>query len=489
MRHPISIVGLGAGDINQLPLGLYKELKNANKVLVRTMDHPVIQQLTDEGLTFESFDHVYESHDQFDEVYEEIVQTLLMAAEEGPVLYAVPGHPLVAESTVQKLIQVEKKGEVELKMIGGQSFLDPMFSALKIDPIEGFQLMDGTSFKRDEIQMRQHLIIAQVYDSFIASEVKLTLMEKYPDDYEVVIVTAAGSNDESLVHVPLYELDRAAELSNLTAVYVPPVSEESLLYRDFDKLREVIMILRGPNGCPWDKEQTHESLKKYLLEETYEVLDAIDEGDEDHLAEELGDVLLQVMLHAQIGEDEGLFQIEDIIAHITEKMIRRHPHVFGNAEAEDADKVISQWEEIKRKEKNGEVKESEYSILSDIPNAMPSLLRALKIQKKAAKVGFDWDDEAPMWMKLQEEISEWLHEMKEGNEKSAEKELGDVLFVLVNLARFHGVDPEEALRQTNDKFIRRFQYIEKKIGDQGLRLEDQSLQTLDQLWDEAKENE
>ncbi|WP_218244221.1 SAM-dependent methyltransferase, partial [Pseudomonas sp. 2995-3] len=158
------------------------------------------------------------------------VRTLLETVETEPVVYAVPGHPLVAESTVQKLVEAERNGEVELRLLGGQSFLDPMFSSLKIDPIDGFQLLDGTSLKRAEIQIRHHLIIAQVYDSFIASEVKLTLMEKYPDDYEVAIVTAAGSKNESITYIPLFELDRAAELSNLTAVYVPPVNEEVLLY-------------------------------------------------------------------------------------------------------------------------------------------------------------------------------------------------------------------------------------------------------------------
>ncbi|SDZ66400.1 tetrapyrrole methylase family protein / MazG family protein [Evansella caseinilytica] len=490
MKNVITIVGLGAGDLDQLPVGIYRKLKAVEKCFVRTENHPVVAQLKAEGMTYTSFDDIYEAHDQFHDVYEAICHSLLKEAENGPIVYAVPGHPLVAEATVQLLLEHEKNGVVDVHIAGGQSFLDPLFASLKIDPIDGFQLLDGTSLQRDMLQIHQHMIIAQVYDQLVASEVKLTLMEKLPDDYPVKIVTAAGTSGERMEAVPLYELDRAATLNNLTAVYVPPVTDEALLAREFSRLRHVIAELRGPDGCPWDKEQTHPSLKKYLLEEAYEVLEAIDEGDDDHLVEELGDVLLQVMLHAQIGEDDGVFTIEDIIETLTEKMIRRHPHVFGDATAGDAEKVVAQWEEIKREEKGEPGEPADFpSILAGIPSSLPSLAKADKIQRKAAKVGFDWNDEAPMWMKLQEELAEWLQETRQGNAEAAAKELGDVLFVFVNLARFHGIDPEEALRQTNEKFIRRFQYIEKRLYEAGKNAADQSLETLDALWNEAKQVE
>ncbi|MFA9559792.1 nucleoside triphosphate pyrophosphohydrolase [Evansella sp. AB-rgal1] len=488
MEKVITIVGLGAGDLSQLPLGIYRQLQKETKIFVRTMDHPVLKELENEGQTFISFDEIYEAYDSFEEVYNQICTRLVQEVQTGPIIYAVPGHPLVAEYTVQLLLERERQGEISTNIIGGQSFLDPMFTSLKIDPIDGFQLLDGSNLKRDTIQIRNHLIIGQVYDQFSASEVKLTLMELYPDNYEITIVTAAGSSEERLQPVPLYELDRVTTLSNLTAIYVPPVKDESFMYGDFEMLRHVFAELRGPNGCPWDKEQTHESLKKYLLEEAYEVLDAIDEKDDTHLVEELGDVLLQVMLHAQIGEDDGLFTIKDIIYGLNEKMIRRHPHVFGNAEVHDSDKVVAQWEDIKKLEKSGS-SEAFQSILSGVPISLPSLLKAYKIQKKAAKVGFDWGEEAPMWMKLQEEISEWIQEMKAGKHEAASKELGDVLFSFVNLARFHGIDPEEALRQTNQKFTRRFQYIEKTLFERGEKLEDQTLEILDSLWEQAKKEE
>ena len=267
MANKIIVMGLGAGDLNQLPYGVYKKLKQAERCYTRTIDHPVIVELQQEGIVFDSFDAVYEKYDSFKEVYEHISNTLIELAEESDVLYTVPGHPMVAEMTVQLLLEKTASRNIELSIEGGQSFLDALFQAVKIDPIDGFQLLDGTALKKDELQVTQHLIIGQVYDGFMASEVKLTLMEKYPDDYEVALVTAAGSEQEVVKWLPLYELDREAKLSNLTSVYVPPIKDVALLNKEFTNLRRIIAELRGPNGCPWDQQQTHESLKKYLLEE------------------------------------------------------------------------------------------------------------------------------------------------------------------------------------------------------------------------------
>ncbi len=481
----IVVLGLGAGDLNQMPLGIYNKLMNAKQVFLRTKEHPVVAELEKQGFTYESFDHIYEKNEQFDNVYEEISKQIIEKAEQNEIIYAVPGHPFIAERTVQLLLEQSKKDHIQIEIAGGQSFLDNMFQAVQIDPIEGCQIVDGTALSRVELQVRQHIIICQVYDSFIASEVKLTLMDILPDDYEVTIVTAAGSSEEQLKRVPLYELDRVTTLNNLTAVYIPPVTDETILYRDFGKLREVIAELRGPNGCPWDQKQTHHSLKRYLLEEAYEVLDAIDEEDDHHLAEELGDVLLQVMLHAQIGEDAGMFTVDDVVHSITEKMIRRHPHVFQAGNLNDENEVIKQWDEIKQQEKR-ESGEKESSILSGIPKSMPALYRASKLQKKAAKVGFDWNEVAPIWMKVQEEIAEFMNETKQNNAEKAQKEFGDVLFALVNLGRFYNIDPELALQSTNEKFYSRFKYIEETLEQRGLKFEEVDLEYLDEIWEEAK---
>ncbi|WHY86405.1 nucleoside triphosphate pyrophosphohydrolase [Neobacillus novalis] len=486
MVKKIEIVGLGAGDLEQLPVGVYKKLLKAPQLFLRTKEHPVIPELEKEGLSYTSFDSVYEKYDQFEAVYEEIAKTLLKLAQTEAVIYAVPGHPLVAEQTVQLLLEYGPKEDVEIIIGGGQSFLDALFASLKIDPVEGFQLLDGTALTASQLQIDQHIIISQVYDQFVASNVKLTLMEKLPDNYQVYIVTAAGSKQEHIEKLPLYELDRNVSINNLTSVYVPPVTEEEILLKNFSKLRAIIAELRGPNGCPWDKEQTHESLKKYLIEETYEVIDAIDSEDIDHLIEELGDVLLQVLLHAQIGEDEGYFSIDDVIEGVSAKMIRRHPHVFGNVIAVNSEEVLQNWQEIKKQEKG----KAPSTILEGVAKSVPNLLRAYELQRLAAKVGFDWQEITPALAKVKEELDEFTAELDgtaEGFER-AKKEFGDLLFAFVNVARFLKIHPEEALYETNEKFTRRFQYIEENVKASGRSFEDYTLDELDQYWDEAKRN-
>ena len=483
--NEITIIGLGASDLDQLPLGIYKKLKTAEHLYVRTEQHPVLEELKTEGLSFLSFDAVYEKNDEFEGVYEEIVRQLVELAKEHSIMYAVPGHPLVAEQTVQLLIQAEKQGKVKIQIEGGQSFLDPIFGALRIDPIEGFQLLDGTSFKRDEVQMNAHVLIGQVYDAFSASEVKLTLMDKYPDDYEVTIVTAAGSSKESLTKVPLFELDRVMKLDNLTTLYVPPIHEKENRLKEWQTLRQIIADLRGPNGCPWDKDQTHTTLKKYAVEEVYELLQAIDEEDDDHIVEELGDVLLQVFLHAQIGEDNGYFSMEDVLNSIASKMIRRHPHVFGDVKADNSEDVIRNWQHIKSEEN----KDSQTFLLEGEIRADSSLLTSFNYQKKVAKVGFDWPDVAGAWEKFEEELDEWKTELAEGTKESQVDELGDVLFTIVNLARFYHLSPEQAMIQANKKFKNRFQFIEESVKSGKGDFSAYTLEELDQFWKDAKKLE
>lgn len=484
--HQLTVIGLGASDFDQLQMGVYKQLKAAQTLYVRTLDHPVLKDLAEEGVQFKSFDAVYEKHDDFAPVYREIADTLIEAAKTEPVMYAVPGHPLVAEQTVQHLIEAERTGKVNLKIEGGQSFLDPIFAALKIDPIEGFQLLDGTSLSLHDINMRQHVLIAQVYDMFSASEVKLTLMEKYDDEYPVTIVTAAGSSEEILSTVPLYELDQAVTLNNLTTVYVPPVKEQEQALRDWTTFREIIATLRGPNGCPWDQKQTHESLKKYLLEEAHEFLAAVDAEDDFAMVEELGDVLLQVFLHAQIGEDNGYFTLEDVLASISEKMIRRHPHVFADVSVEDADEVVANWEVIKKQEKGVSQEET---LLASEYRPTSSLQTAYNYQKKAAKVGFDWPDTEGIWAKFAEEWQEFREEVTNGSNETRLDEFGDVLFTLVNIARAYKISPEEAMLHTNEKFARRFGYVEQQVKQGRQDFAAYSFEELDRFWDEAKQVE
>lgn len=254
----------------------------------------------------------------------------------------------------------------------------------------------------------------------------------------------------------------------------------------FDRLVQVVAALRSENGCPWDKAQTHETLKPDLIEETHEVIEAIDAKDSRKLAEELGDLLMQVMLHAQIAKDDGVFSINEVIQSITDKLVRRHPHVFGGINVRNTDEVLKNWEEIKRSEAGYE---DRHSVLDGIPRHLPSLMRAQTIQRKAARVGFDWDSVSDVFPKIEEEIQELKSSVAAAEVEAIEIEIGDLLFSIVNLCRFLGVEAEEALRKSNRKFINRFQLVEAEIERQGKTFNDYDLAGLDAIWEEAKAKE
>lgn len=250
----------------------------------------------------------------------------------------------------------------------------------------------------------------------------------------------------------------------------------------FDDLLAIMRKLRAPGGCPWDAEQTHESLTRYLLEETYEVIEAIDEKSPQHLKEELGDLLLQPVFHAAIAEDAGEFSMNDIIATLCEKLIRRHPHVFGDVEIKDSSAQIENWERIKKQEKGSE----RPSALSGVPAHLPALMRAHKISEKAARVGFDWEHSEQVHAKVLEELHEFEEAWAGGNATRMEDELGDLLFAIVNLGRFLSLNPEEALRRTISRFQTRFEYVETALADQGVQMQDSTLEYMDSLWKQAK---
>lgn len=252
---------------------------------------------------------------------------------------------------------------------------------------------------------------------------------------------------------------------------------------DFKELVDIMALLRSPNGCPWDREQDHPSLKRYLIEETYEVLEQIDNGDKGKLCDELGDLLLQVLFHAQIAKENGDFDIDDVITGISRKLISRHTHVFGEAKADTADDVTDNWEKIKKEEKG---LSDHTDVLKDVPKNLPALMRSYKVQQKAAQVGFDWDDVEDVLAKVDEEIREVKDVYKSKNVERITDEIGDAFFALVNLARFLKVQPELALTGTVNKFINRFEYIERESSKAGRKLEDMTLAEMDRLWEEAK---
>lgn len=309
----------------------------------------------------------------------------------------------------------------------------------------------------------------------IASELKLALMSIYPDAHEVGLVHGAGTDEQVVERVPLYEIDRITHSAHLTTLFVPPLPLSSTL----SSLAETVAILRAPGGCPWDQEQTPQSMRSGFLEEASEVLAALDEDDAEALCEELGDLLYHIVMQVQMAAEEELFKLTDVLAGIDTKLKRRHPHVWGDWQVADSAEVVRNWEQIKTQEKAA----APQSLLDNIPAALPALARSQKIQDRVNKVGFDWPDVAGVWAKLEEEIKE-LHAAATPEERTAE--LGDILFVIVNLARWLGVDAETALRETNLRFSRRFQGVEQLAQTRSLSLAEMDFAAMDALWQEIK---
>lgn len=353
MSGKITIVGLGNYGIDDLTLGIYKFLKKKTLVYTRTLDHPVIKELTAENIQFKSFDSEYEAQVSFEGVYERIVSQLIEAAHSDDVIYTVPGHPRVAETTTVKLeAHAQEHNDLQVEVLGGKSFIDDIFEAVKIDPNDGFTLLDATAITKEQLNIRTHTLITQVYSPMTAGDLKVTLMERYHDEQTVFIVDGAQNNAANVIETPLYELDHHASIfSNLTSVFIPKVEKEESYYSDFYFAASIIdQLVDDETGCPWDKVQTHHTLKRYLLEETFELFEAIDNEDDWHIIEELGDILLQVLLHTSIGKKDGFLDINEVVQSLSEKMIRRHPHIFGDAEAENEEDLKQIWSEAKAQE-------------------------------------------------------------------------------------------------------------------------------------------
>lgn len=478
----ITLIGLGPADAGSVSVAARDALRAAPRLFVRTTQHPAVQDLTAEGVAFESFDPLYEAHDTFDAVYEAIADRVLAAARERDVAYAVPGHPLVAEESVRRLIARARAEQIPVRVVGSSSFLEPALAALGLSLDEGLVLRDALSIERHPLPPNLGLLLYQVYDRDAASSVKLALMREYPDDWEVAVVRQAGvAGREAVEKTPLYRLDRV-EVDHLTVVYVPPLPKERRR-KTFADLVEVMSRLRGEGGCPWDREQNHQTLKKYLIEECYEAIEAIDQDDLDALCEELGDVLLQVVFHAQLEAEAGTFTIDDVIQRIVEKLIRRHPHVFGDLQVADSTEVLRNWEQIKKAERADGQRES---VLDGVPSSLPALMQAMEISKRAMKVGFEWERLEDVLAKMEEEVRELHQAIADDRMEEVFDEIGDLLFTIVNVARWQKVDPEEALRQMLRRFTTRFRYIEQQAAEQGRSLSEMTLEEMDALWEEAK---
>lgn len=480
----INIIGLGPGSIGSLTLDAVEKIKDNNPKFLRTEKHPTVNYFIENNIDYKSFDYIYDTEENFDKVYGKIVDILLEKAKEfGEINYFVPGNPMVAERTVTELLKIENEN-LEIDLGSGLSFIEPMLEAVEHDPINGLKILDAIDFSLEIIDINSDCIITQVYNKRIASDLKLILSEVYGDEYIVYLINNGGIlNQEEILKIPLYEIDRNKNIGNLTSLFIPKVKEEYAIY-SFSDIIHTMKRLRRIDGCPWDRKQDHNSLRKYLLEETYELIDAIENEDIDNIIEELGDVLLQVIFHSEVAYENGDFNIYDITTRLNKKLIYRHPHVFSDKKISNAVEVKENWEELKAKEQNiNKVTDS----LKKIPS-QSLLLKSYKIQEKAAKIGFDWEDiEGPL-DKIIEEYNEILEVIESGKDYSRlEEELGDLLFSVVNLSRFLGVDPNISLSKTIDKFIHRFEYIEEKAIENNIELKNMTLEDMDKLWNKAKE--
>ncbi len=475
----IKIVGLGPGSVGDLTLKTLDIMKNSKKVYLRTFKHPNVEYLKENGIVFETFDHLYDSADNFDNLYVDIAK---IVSSEEDVVYAVPGHPLVAEKSVEHIINICNKTGKEYEMITALSFIDAVISAVKIDPVGGLKIIDGLQLDIQEPDTSVSNIITQVYSPFIACDIKIKLMDYYDDEQEVYVIRAAGVEGlEKIEKMYLYEIDRVEWVDYLTSLYIPPCTSNKKY--NFNDLVSIMKLLRSENGCPWDREQTHESLERCLIEECYEVIEAIRNDDTENLCEELGDLLLQVVFHSEIAKEYDGFSVGDVTNGIARKMIRRHPHIFKDEKCETSNDVLSNWDKIKMEEKK---QENYTDILKDIPKSFPSLLRALKLQEKVKKVGFDFENIDDTIEKVKEELEEVLSAYKNGNSQQVEEEIGDLLFSIVNFTRFLKLNPEICLTNTTEKFIKRFEYIETKVLKSGRDIKKASLEEMNNLWEESK---
>jgi len=480
-KPQITLLGLGPGDPNLLTRQAWDVLASAAEVHLRTRHHPVVAGLPP-NLQVHSFDSLYDGAGSFEQVYEQIVQQVLdLGRRPQGVLYAVPGHPFVADATAPEILRRARMQGLPVRIVEGLSILEPLFSALGLDPFPHMALVDALQLAASHVPPFPPgvpALIAQIHSLVVASDVKLTLMSLYPDQHPVRLVHAAGTPDQMVEDLALYEIDRSRHIGLLTALYLPPLEPQS----SFEDFLEVVAHLRAPDGCPWDREQTHRSLRSDLLEETYEVLAAMDAEDVDGMREELGDLLLLILLHTQIASDDGEFTIADVLSGVNRKIVHRHPHVFGDFQVKDEQHLLQNWERLKAQER-AENGKAEASLLDGISLALPALAQAEKYQKRAARVGFDWPDVQGVLDKLEEELQE-VHEAAGGEEQAAE--IGDLLFAVANLARWYKVEPESALREANARFHRRFAYIEQAARSQGRAVSDLTIDEMEAFWQQAK---
>ena len=461
----ITIVGLGTGDADALTLGALRRIKQAGHVVLQTKHVPVADYLEREGVRFGTLDALYEQAEDFEALIE---CTVAYFADKQDCVFGILGgarnHALAGalkERYACDSLPGVAPGEYALELCGISAAYAEVIAA---DDIEGA-----------DIHARKPFAVTEMDSAYRAADVTLAFSRYYPHDYPVYWVVGREVRVLPLCDVPKQQL-----FSYACTLVLPGLPLEKRQAYTFEDLVDIMRRLRGAGGCPWDKEQTHETLRQYLLEESYEVMDAVDQKDPLMLYDELGDVLLQVVFHAQIAEEHAEFDARDVTTAVCTKMIHRHTHIFGEDEIATAEGVIANWEKIKRQEKGEE------SIAASMRGAMEqsALMRAAKVQKKAGAAGFDWEDATGALEKLHEELGELECDRAAG--KDLEEEAGDLLFAMVNFLRLSKLNAEVALNAAVRKFINRFAYMEEAAKKSGRNLAQMTLNEQEELWQQAK---
>jgi tetrapyrrole methylase family protein/MazG family protein len=484
MTGRVVVVGLGPAGADLMVPAARVAFESAPRRFVRTHRHPAVADLVAAGTTCESFDATYDTASDLETVYRRIAESLVESARaHGTVAYGVPGSPGIAERTVVLLRRLADAGTIAVTIVPGISFADLAWARLGIDPLDGARVADARALSADELDRAGPLLLAQCDDPLLLGDVKLTLLERLDAGTPVTVLARLGLPDEQVSTVTVADLDHRVVPDHLTSLFVE-IPERGPA-TEFARLLALAERLRGPGGCPWDAEQTHRSLTRYLLEEAYEVVDAVealprdapvgadpDDAGYDALVDELGDLLYQVIFHAVLAREAGAFTMADVSRAIHEKLVRRHPHVFGAVEADTAEVVVRNWEQIKKDEKGVD------SLVADITPGLPSLLFVHKLYRKAASVGLDSGDLEASVVRARRAL-----DVISSPEADFDVALGELLAASVALARAGGVDAESALRGWAASFRARFTAMEVLARERGLDLAGLDPVLVAELWE------
>ncbi len=447
-------------------------LKAANRVYLQTEKHPTANTIREMGIPFQAMDDLYDLAGDFDVLNAAIASRLCSA---GDCVYVSTGN--IQNSQLPAIQKCAAKSDIVVRVLPCLSAGDVAF---------GNRARSVSILAHDlpvDFDPEQDSTVEEIDSRIVAGAVKLFLGEYVPDEWPVQLASIQANGAYRSEEIRLCDLDRQKVYDATTVLYVPRSNYEERSRHGFEDVMRIVRRLRAPNGCPWDREQTHVSLKNALLEECYELIDAIDDDDDAHICEEMGDVLLQFALHAAIGEEQRAFTARDACTELVEKLIYRHPHVFGAVRVNGSDEVLKNWDALKMAQRK---QETQTEVLKSVPKSYPALLRSRKVQKKAADVGFDWSSAKDAFYKIGEETEELRLAMEQGS--NIEEEMGDLLFAVVNVARLLKLEPEFLLMNATDKFISRFEQMELLAQSKGKMLKELPFSEQDALWDEAKKS-